>query len=162
VIKTLIKIVIGLVLVHSNAFAAEPITDEQIRLVIKETDAAANKRDVQGIGDYLARDFYKYIEMQSDGFAETARIDREQYLALIAKGWNTIDNYSYERLDLVINIAPDGLSGQSNSTVVETLTVDGKEMVSKVREYAYYMLEEGRPVIFNIESHTLVGDTTPE
>ncbi|MFZ0467716.1 MAG: hypothetical protein WAL92_02205, partial [Thiogranum sp.] len=92
----------------------------------------------------------------------TVRIDKDQYLGLIERGWDRIGNYAYQRKDVVVNVAPDGLSGESSSTVIETFTVDGKDTVSKVREYAHYELEDGRPVIFTVETQTLVGDSTPE
>ena len=160
--KMLINIVIGSVLFCSNAVAAEFITADHIRQVIKETDAAAKKRDAQGIGVYLAEDFYKYVDVASADLPAAVQIDKYDYLELIEEGWERTTDYTYERIDLVIQVAPDGSSGESRSTIVETLSIDGTEMVSKVREYAGYKLEDGRAVIFNIESHTLVGDTTPE
>jgi len=54
---------------------------------------------------------------------------------------------------------PDGSSGQSYSTITETLSIEGTRMVSKYREHALYALENGRPVITQISGHTLVGDT---
>jgi len=40
--------------------------------------------------------------------------------------------------------------------------MNGQDMVSKIREYARYRMEYGKPVIIRIETQTLVGDTTPE
>ena len=164
-VKTLLN-VIGVALISTNVFATETITAEQIRQVIRDTDAASNNRDTQAIGVHLASDFYKYIDISKPGMPDdapdAARLDKYQYLDLIDKGWTTIDDYNYQRIDIRIHIAANGLSGESSSTVIETMTTGGKKIVSKVREYALYKLENGRPVIFNVESHTLVGDTTPE
>ncbi|MGB5305597.1 MAG: hypothetical protein WBO57_05115, partial [Gammaproteobacteria bacterium] len=63
--------------------------------------------------------------------------------------------------DIVIHIMQGGLSGQSYSTVTETMVRDGRKITSRIREYATYELENGRPVILYVTSHTLVGDTTP-
>ena len=165
VIKSTIKLAILMALLIGNGYAGQTITVEQIQQVINDTDIAANKRDVGGIRRYLATDFYKFIDISShdmpDDAPDAARLDKEQYLRLIKNGWAKVDAYHYRRTDLSIYIAADGLSGESRSTVTETLSTDGREIVSKVREYARYRLENGQPVIFNLESHTLVGDTTP-
>jgi hypothetical protein len=152
---------IGALMCASAAVAASRITAEQVRQVMAATDAAAQDADVQTIGNYLGRAFFKYVDVRANEEPATARINRDQYLQMIQEGWSKVDNYAYQRKDVVINVAPDGSTAESFSTVVETFAVDGNEMVSKVREYARYELENGRPVIVNIDSQTLVGDTTP-
>lgn len=151
-----------MLLLASPALAADKLTKALIREVIDAADAASVQRDSAAIGVALGSNFYKYIEVPSDGMPVTARINKQQYLDLIKSGWEKTSNYQYKRQDLVINLSPDGDTGESFATIVERFEIDGKEMVSKVREYARYELEDGRPVIVNIDSQTLVGDTTPE
>ena len=79
---------------------------------------------------------------------------------MINDGWKKIENYSYVRDDLTIEILNGGKAAKSNSTLIEKFAVDGKDIVSKIREYAYYAMEDGHVVITKIESITLVGDTT--
>jgi len=90
------------------------------------------------------------------------RIDKEQYLEFVDEGWETAEHYTYKRSDTVVNLSSDQLTGESYSTVTETLTVGGENLVSKVREYASYKIEAGRPVIETIQTYTLVGDTMPK
>ena len=160
--KLISNCIIGVFLYASQASAASKITAEQVRQVIEATDVAAQQHDTQAIGGYLGRNFFKYIDATVEEKAATVRIDRERYLQLIEQGWSEVHNYAYQRKDLVINVTPDGSAAESFSTVVETFTADGKNMVSKVREYATYELEDGRTVIVNIDSQPLVGDTTPQ
>jgi hypothetical protein len=141
--------------------AADRITAEQIQQVIDTTDAAAMNRDTAGIGAYLGEGFEKTIEFPYDKWMAKVKINKQEYLALIDDGWKTIEQYDYARADTEIHVMPDGLSGQSYSTLTEHVVQDGKEMISKFREYATYELEDGRPVITQISGHTLVGDTTP-
>lgn len=146
----------------SGVLADGRITSAQISELIAATDAASENKDTQAIGRYLGTGFYKYIDIAAGDIPASIRIDKQQYLEMIDRGWKTIDNYSYNRADTVIHIDKDGQSAESFSTILETVvTSDGQEMVSKVREYASYELEDDRPVIVRIESHTLVGDTTP-
>jgi hypothetical protein len=145
-----------------SILAADKITTEQIREVIQATDTAAENRDAQGIGAYLAEGFFKNIEVPLEDTTLVSRINKVQYLELIEKGWQSVEQYSYLRKDVVINVARDGSSGKSSSTIIETIRTEGKDVTSKVREYARYEMENGQPVIINIESMTLVGDTTPE
>jgi hypothetical protein len=81
---------------------------------------------------------------------------------MIAQGWDTVDEYSYERENTVIIIAPDGASGESHSTLIQTIVIKGEKSVSKIREYARYELENGRPMITTIEGHMVNGDTALE
>lgn len=154
--------IVGCILYASQAVAASSITTEQVRRVIEATDVAAEQHDVKAIGGYLGKNFFKYIAVASGEDQATARINKEQYLKLIEQGWSEVQNYTYQRKDLVINVTRDGSAAESFSTVVETFTVDGKDMMSKVREYASYALEDGRPVIVNLDGQPLVGDTTPQ
>lgn len=144
------------------ASAADYITSADIETVIAKTDIASQNRDVTGIGNYLGDNFAKYIELPLEDWNSSFRIDKDKYLSIIKEGWENSKAYSYERTDTKIHIAADGLSADSNSTVTEVIIIDGKKMVSKVREYAHYELEDGRAVITSVEGHKLVGDTTPE
>ncbi len=154
-------IVLATLVGASGAGAEQTLTREMIRELMQRTDVASTQRDAAAIGEALASDFYKYVDVPSDGMPATARIDKRQYLRMIESGWQKTDNYHYRRRDVVINLSPKGDSGESFSTIVETFEIDGKKMVSKVREYASYRLEAGRPVIVTIDNQTLVGDTTP-
>ena len=149
-------------IIAADIFTDKLITADHVRQVIAATDLASDNRDAGEIGRYLGKAFLKYVEVPGGSIPVTARIDREQYLDMIRQGWEVLEDYSYQRKDVVINISTDGTSAESNSTIIETVSVGGKKMVSKVREYARYRIEDGRPVIVRLETQTLVGDTTPE
>ena len=160
-VKPTTSCIIGAFLYSSHALADARITTERVRQVMAATDIAAEHRDTQGVGAYLGQNFFKYVDVPAGEETAIARMNREQYLQLIDKGWDKVQNYTYQRKDVVVNVAQDGATAESFSTVVETFTVDGENIVSKVREYASYELEDGRPVIVSINSQPLVGDTTP-
>lgn len=145
-----------------QAAAADKLTSEMIRELMDTTDTAAAQRDAATIGAALGDNFYKYVDVPSDGLPATVRITKQQYLDTIEKGWEKVGKYDYRRKDVVINLSSGGDSGESFSTIVENFEIDGKSMTSKVREYARYELQDGRPVIVNLDTQTLVGDTTPE
>ncbi len=150
------------ILLSLQAQADDDITTRHIQQVIDWTDAAAKDRNAAGIGEYLSDSFVKIIEFPHDKWLAKVRIDKKQYLELIDESWPSLEEYRYQRDNTVIHIMPDRQSGQSYSTITETLSLDGKRMVSKFREYAVYTLENGRPVITQISGHTLVGDTMPQ
>lgn len=160
--RVLIHLAAMFVCVSLPAAAADRITKSQIMELIDAADRAAENKDAQTIGTYLGSEFYHYVDVPAAEPPITVRVDKEHYLEFIEDGWKEVESYSYERKDLVVNVAKDGQTAESFSTILETLTKDGKPMVSKVREYATYILENGRPVIVRIEGHTLVGDTMPE
>ena len=159
--KTRLTTALICALLAFQCHAADRITAEQIQQVMDITDAAAMNRDTSGIGAHLGSSFEKTIEFPYDKWMAKVKINKQEYLTLIDDGWKTIEKYYYQRADTEIHIMPDGLSGLSYSTLTEHAVQDGKEMISKFREYATYELEDGRPVITKINGHTLVGDTTP-
>ena len=152
--------IITLLLLH-QAQAADNITREHIQQVIDYTDSAAKNRDAAGIGEYLSETFEKIIEFPHDKWIAKVRVDKKKYLELIEEGWPTLEEYDYQRDNTVIHLMSDGSSGQSHSTITETLSLDGRIMVSKFREYAVYTMENGKAVITQISGHTLLGDTMP-
>ncbi len=133
-----------------------------VREVIKATDVAANQRDTEAIGAHLGSNFFKYIDLPYDDVPLAAELNKQQYLEHIDKGWGKLESYHYVRDNVVINIARDGQSAESFSTITETFKIDGQEMISNVREYASFVFENGRPVIVRVEGITLTGDTTPK
>ena len=149
------------VLLAPQVQAADPISMEQIRHVIRATDAASQERDTDSIGSYLSDSFVRIIETPHEKWMAKVKIDKSDYLGLIEEGWTSTEEYAYHRDDTVILHMPDGLSGLSYSTVTENVIRDGEHMTSRFREYAVYTIENGRPVITRISGHTLVGDTTP-
>lgn len=149
------------VLLTLPAQAADKVTEARIQQVIEATDAAAQARDTAAIGNYLSEAFEKIIEFPHDKWMAKVRIDKHQYLELIDAGWVTAENYDYRREHTVIHIMPDGLTGQSYSTVTENVMQGGEKMTSRYREHAVYTIENGRTLITRISGHTLVGDTTP-
>ena len=144
------------------AHAADRITSEQIQQVINDTDAAAMNRDAAGIGEHLGDAFEKTIEFRYKKWMAKVRLDKDKYLELIDEGWANTGEYDYQRDNTEIHISPDGLSALSHSTITENIVQDGEKMTSKIREYATYELENGRPVITRVSGHTLLGDTTPQ
>ncbi len=145
------------------AQADERMTREQIQQIIRATDSAAMNRDTLAIGMYLGDSFEKIIEfVYKQKWMAKVRLDKVEYLELIDVGWANVEAYDYQRNDTVIHVMPDGLSGESYSTITENFVQDGENITSRFRESATYALENGWPVITNISGHTLVGDTTPE
>jgi len=150
-------------LLSFQAQAAEPITREHIQQIVDMTDAATKNHDTAGIGEYLSETFQRIIEfVHQDKYIAKVRIGKKKYLELIDEGWPALEEYRYQREDTSIHIMPDGSSGQSYSTITETLSLRGTKMVSKYREHALYALEDGKPVITQISGHTLLGDTMRE
>jgi len=151
------------VLLSFQAQAAEPVTREHIQQVIDVTDAATKNRDTAGIGAYLSKTFKRIIEFDyGDKYLAKVSVDKKKYLELIDEGWPTLEEYGYQRENTTINVMSDGSSGESYSTITETLSLRGTKMVSKYREHALYALENGQPVITQISGHTLLGDTMRE
>ena len=143
--------------------SAERLTKDQIQQVIRATDSAAVNRDAEAIGPYLGESFEKVIEfIYKEKWLAKVRLDKVEYLELIDVGWANTEDYNYQRNDTMIYILPDGMSGESHSTIIENFVQDGVKITSKFRESAIYELESGRPVITEISGHTLVGDTTPK
>ena len=156
------RLITGTVLTVLLSFqiqAAGNITREHIQQVIDVTDTATKNHDTAGIGEYLSESFERIIEFTHDKYIAKVRVDKKKYLELIDEGWPTLEEYDYQRDNTSIHVMPDGSSGQSYSTITETLSMDGTRMVSKFREHALYTMEDGKPVITQISGHTLLGDT---
>lgn len=151
-----------LLMLAGPAWADQQLTVAQVKQVIEATDNAAERKDTRGIGVHLGSNFFKYVDLAFDDVPLAVELNKEQYLEQIDLGWDKLESYRYKRQDTVINVSNDGKSAESYSTVIETFTIDSQEMVSKVREYATFEIEDGKPVITRVESITLTGDTTPE
>lgn len=159
--KTAFAGIVIFLLLPLAARAGDRITLQDIQQVIAATDTAARNRDAAHIGQYLSSSFGKVLEFTYKKYLAKVRIDRAKYLKLIDKGWSQVESYNYQRYDTEIHLLPDGKHGESYSTITEHSVLHGKKMTSKVREYATYGLEHGKPVITEINTITLVGDSSP-
>jgi hypothetical protein len=148
-------------LLSLTARADDRITLQEVQQVIDATDAAAEHRDTARIGQYLSGSFEKVLEFTYGKYLAKVRIDRDKYLKLIRDGWSQVESYTYQRDDTEIHLLPDGSHAETYSTITEHSIRQGKRMTSKVREYATYGLENGKPVITEISNITLVGDSSP-
>jgi len=150
------------VLLSVSAHADDQITREQIKQVISATDTAAMDHNTAAIGTHLGNSFERIIEFPHKDQMVTVRLNKIEYLQTVDEGWSRITHYAHQRDNLEIHIMPDGLGGKSHSTITENIVVDGVKMTSRFREYASYLLENGRPVITQVSGHILLGDTTPQ
>ncbi len=158
--RPLLVTLLGLLL-SGAAVADWKITRDKILQVMDASDTAALERDAAAISIYLSDTFERLIEFPHKGLMAKVRLKKMEYLQMIDEGWAGIDAYDYQRDNVEVHIMPDGITGRSHSTVTENITVDGIRMTSRFREYATYVMENGRPVIIEVSGHTLLGDTTP-
>jgi hypothetical protein len=158
--RPLLVTLLGLLL-SGTAVADWKITSDKILQVMDASDTAALERDAAAISIYLSDTFERLIEFPHKGLMAKVRLKKMEYLQMIDEGWAGIDAYDYQRDNVEVHIMPDGITGRSHSTVTENITVDGIRMTSRFREYATYVMENGRPVIIEVSGHTLLGDTTP-
>ncbi len=159
--RPLLVTLLGLLL-SGTAVADWKITSDKILQVMDASDTAALERDAAAISIYLSDTFERLIEFPHKGLMAKVRLKKMEYLQMIDEGWAGIDAYDYQRDNVEVHIMPDGITGRSHSTVTENITVDGIRMTSRFREYATYVMENGRPVIIEVSGHTLLGDTTPQ
>ena len=142
--------VIFIVLGFNQAFAAGHLTGNLIENSLEVFDRAGAEEDLDTIRQYLADDFYYRMNSspEEDGYV----LNLTQYLGLLVKGSEVIDDYNYHRSPVEIRIARNGQTATCKSRLLEYLTYKQKHYSFMTVQIIKYTLLAGQPVITSIDA----------
>jgi hypothetical protein len=132
----------------ASAQAATRITEPQIRTLVDQVTAAANRRDVGTVVGTLAEDVVIKLDVRGpDGKRQRLKMNRAQYEAYAVSTMRALQKYSYKRDKLDIAIAPDGQTATVKSRAREVAEYQGNTIVAAVDDVTTLALRDGRLLV---------------
>lgn len=111
-----------------SALASEPISKQSITTMMASIDKAIQQQDADALISFFAQDaviILRFVDKSQPGL----KLDVEGYHQRLKQAWSMPMKYDYQLKDLAISVADDGLSGQINDVLVETVVFDGEVMM---------------------------------
>lgn len=109
------------------------ISKAQVQAVLDSIDKAFVKKDAAAVTANYTSNAVITATIVEDGRTSKTKHIRDDYKQTLEAGFADFTDYSLQRKDVTIEIAPDGKTAQCISTVVEKFRLYGKqeEAVSK-------------------------------
>jgi len=162
--KTLMKLrmifaMVGALLLLAPVVALaddKKIGETEVKDLLKSVDEACRKKDVAGQIVMLSSNA-QIVVVLKDKEGKTNRIEwkRAEYEKYLKQSAAALEDYQYERKDVKITIAEDGLSAKAVSSVFEKTTMNGKKISSENRETATFTKKEGKLLVEKLEDEVI-------
>ncbi|MBW4472687.1 MAG: nuclear transport factor 2 family protein [Stenomitos rutilans HA7619-LM2] len=107
-------------------FSGSRIRESDIRKILNAMEAAANRKDVDGILKYMAPNITIKITVQLGAGAQQLSLSREQYRQYLQQGFATTERRSGNYTNLKIQVAPNGQTATATYTLREEATLKGQ------------------------------------
>ena len=125
------------------AFApAADLTEAAVTRMVAEVDRAIPAKDLKALRAALADNVLITLSLDLPGQPERVTLAKDQYLTMVEKAWATATEYSYRRSNQKIDLR--GELAIVSADVWESLTTNGRRMVTESRETAIIAEIDGR------------------
>ena len=146
------------VFVLGSGCSRSTLTEQEVREVLRESDGAVKEGDVDAIMQRFTDDAEIVAEVVSPQGKMTQRFDRAEYRAELERSLREASDYTYERRDLRVGLAPNGRSAFATSRIVESMTLMGFRFESESIETTTLVRRGGEIVITDVESRVRIRE----
>lgn len=130
--------------VAQQSDSSAKLTKTDVEKLIETLDQAVNDLDVSAVGSILSDNVEVVMDISSQGNTQTMKINKQQYLAMLEKGWSAFDDYSYKRTNLKIDI--QDTKALLTFNVEEKMTVQGQKIEGTSKGEATVKMIGGKPL----------------
>lgn len=132
---------------NSPAGQAVKIQETQVLSVLKSLDAALLTNDTKSAFTNFAPDAAITMILTDNGETTTNQYNLKQYRDILESGWSSFSDYRTERSQTKVQIAPDGRSATTKSTLLEKFRHAGVPQSCLTEENYTFELVENRILI---------------
>jgi hypothetical protein len=142
--KSLLPVVVAAALLGLSpaSATAKDLTEAAVSSMVAAVDRAIPARDLVALRLALADDALITLNLDLPGQPERVILSKDEYLAMVEKAWGMATEYSYRRSNQTIELR--GELAIVSADVWESLTANGRRMVTESRETALITEIDGR------------------
>ncbi len=140
-------------LATGRILAEEAKIDEgQVKALLKAVDEACIKKDTAALMSKLTADAHVTVVIKgAQGKTNKLEWNRTEYEAQLKQAMAVMEDYQYERRDVKISIAENGLSAKATSNVFEKAAVRGRKVSTENHETATITIKDGKLLVEKLE-----------
>src|SRR5579859_6852459 len=129
-----------------RSFAEGTKIDEgQVKVLLKAVDEACIKKDTAALMSKLTPDARVTVVIKgAQGKSKPIEWNRAEYEAQLKQAMAAMEDYQYERKDVKISIAENGLNAKVTSSVFEKAAIRGKKVSTENHETATITIKDGQ------------------
>ncbi len=147
-VKVFFLVIISFATVISCSSSYDSLTEEIVRGVISELDAATENMDADPFSDALSDDVKIVITINFQGQSQVISPSKQEYIVMLEEGWAEASNYEYTRSNLKIDM--QGNKALVTAIIRESMTVRGRNMNTRTFEKVTMELIDGKPLITEV------------
>ena len=130
------------------------ISKAQVQAIMDSIDKGLVKKDAAAVAvNYSSNAVITATIVEHGRTTETKHV-RDDYKHTLEAGFTSFSDYSLQRKDVTIEIAPDGKTAQCISTLVEKFRFDGKTQEAVSRETVSFAILDGKVLATKDHSDT--------
>lgn len=143
-------------LLASLAGCSSKLSEGDVYLAMAKVEQAVQQQDSAAIAQWLAPHAQVVIDMRSADMPEPLRLNKSEYLQLLDTSWSAAgNNYSYERSNTRVEMAPGGKAAMAYATIKEIAALQGEPVTSVSDEVATFALLNGKLQITYVQATVL-------
>lgn len=153
--QTIISAVLGILLLAGPRAAradGNKIDESQVKALLKEVDDACVKKDAAALMKLMTPDARVTVVMKAaQGKKNKIEWTRAEYEAQLKQSMAVMEDYKYERKEVKISMAENGLSAKATSVIFEQATIKGKKITSENHETATITMKDGKLLVEKLD-----------
>jgi len=131
--------------------AQAQITEPQVQALLESLDQAARSLKTDALMAHFADDAVMTLEVPTPDGPQRLRWNKTEYAKELDEGYKDAIDYTFERTETAIRIAPDGLSATVTATMVETLRTRDRLIRAVSRDKARLELRNGKLLVTRLD-----------
>jgi hypothetical protein len=132
------------------------ISKSQVQAVFDSIDKAFVKKDAAAVTANYASNAVITATIVEGGRTTKTKDVRDDYQKTLEAGFAGFTDYSLQRKDVTIEIAPDSKTAQCVSTVVEKFRLDGKQEEAVTKESVTFAMLDDKVLVTDDHSDTTI------
>lgn len=140
-------IVALLILISCDASSETKITKYDIQEMISNMEEAAKFQNAEQLMSNFSEDAMMTFDMP-ESMGGKMEVGVQEYLSILKKNWALPAKFTYEVMDVRIDVDPDGLSATLRDRMIETIEMNNQVIISlQSEEHIEIISKDGKPLI---------------
>lgn len=132
--------------------AGETLNQKKVQSILDEMDDSIRKRDANGHIQFMAPDVSIQVTLKDENGTHQLRFTREEYRLHLIEAFGVLEDYSFSRSTLHIQIENGGSKATAVTHIVEKIMIRGIKLQSVTREISKFELIKGKIWVTSLEA----------
>lgn len=153
----LLNLFLLLFLLNTSLFAAKTLNEKNISKTLDSVNIAKEHKNLKAMSKHYLSHTTVSLTDQDIESVKTERFTFNEYKRYLSKKWKSVQSNKIEVKERNFAIEPDGKSALVNTTLVQTVEIDGVKIASTVYETIAVKLYKGKVYINYYSSRTMLN-----